>query len=178
MNTSRKQSFSVKQKMEILEKLKMGVQKRKDIAEEYKCDVSTLSRMVKAQHEIKSIALSNKNILSKKLKTGKHQNLDNAVLLWFQTMQSKNAIISGPVILEKAKQYAMQMNLECNISNGWLERWNNIVCKRLHGEKSSANTVSANEFMSTIGKEVVLKYESKNIFNADETDFFSKLYQH
>ncbi|XP_059217624.1 tigger transposable element-derived protein 6-like [Stomoxys calcitrans] len=92
-------------------------------------------------------------------------------------MRSKEATISGPIIMQKAKDLAHIMNIDFVPTIGWLERWKkreNIHFKKLHGEKNSANTVAASEWIKNILPEMLKNYSEDDIYNADETALLYK----
>ncbi|XP_055377934.1 tigger transposable element-derived protein 2-like [Condylostylus longicornis] len=85
-------------------------------------------------------------------------------------------------LLEKAKKGQKRKFLAAEYgyfdpNTGWLSRWkkrNNIIFKKAHGEKSAADVDSANYYQSTSIAQILNQYETKNIFNADETALFYK----
>lgn len=89
----------------------------------------------------------------KRLRPGPNKRVEDALLLWFKDMRSKQATITGPILMEKAKDYAKMLNVEFVPTTGWLERWKkreNIHFKKVHGEKSSADTVEANDWVANV----------------------------
>jgi hypothetical protein len=60
-------------------------------------------------------------------------------------------------------------------SDGWFSRWkvrHEIVFKKAHGEKSSADPTGAEECCSNRLSQLLDEYSLENIFNADETELF------
>ncbi|XP_059225900.1 tigger transposable element-derived protein 6-like [Stomoxys calcitrans] len=159
----------MKKKLEIIEKIKAGVP-RKIIYEQFDCSAATVC-------SISSIATKNKNILLKRIRGGSNKQVEEALHLWFINMRSKEATISGPIIMQKAKDLANIMNIDFVPTIGWLERWKkreNIHFKKLHGEKNSANTVAASEWIKNILPELLKNYSEDDIYNADETALLYK----
>ena len=45
------------------------------------------------------------------MRTGSFDELENAMLKWFTAMRDRNIPLSGPVLLEKAKQFTDQLGI-------------------------------------------------------------------
>ena len=64
----------------------------------------------------------------KSLKLADDERLDKALYAWFIQQRSTGTPISGPLLLEKAKHFTMQLNTEAANrefkanSTGWLEK--------------------------------------------------------
>ena len=58
------------------------------------------------------------------MKTGTDEKLNEALLKWFTSMRGKNIAISGPILLEKAHEFAKAFNyIDFTASNGQLRGW-------------------------------------------------------
>lgn len=79
-NKINKRQLTFEQKLSILDKIKNG-HKRKDLAAEYKCDLCTISRIVKNEEKIRSIHVENKNLQLKRYRAPKYEQLNDAVTL-------------------------------------------------------------------------------------------------
>ena len=70
---------------------------------------------------------------------------------WFGTVTSKGQKLSRPILKEKAEDLAKKLgNPSFVATEGWLSRWkarHQIRYKRAHGEKGSADTQSAEEWI-------------------------------
>ena len=70
---------------------------------------------------------SEENIGSKRIRhvsTGKFSDLNELLFHWFKGACGKNIPLSGPVLQEKALDFAKDLNLDkFKASNGWLESW-------------------------------------------------------
>ncbi|KAK6472440.1 hypothetical protein HHUSO_G28176, partial [Huso huso] len=135
-------AISLAQKVEILEKLGDPIVKRKDIASEYGLSVSTISKLLKNKDDIMHEWHRGANQDRKRKRLGKVQSVDEALLRWFAIAKEKEAVVTGPILMAKAKSLAETLGVEFNPSQGWLQRWkerNNIVIKRVHAEKSQTD---------------------------------------
>lgn len=79
----------------MLEKLKSGAA-RKEICNQFNCSPATLTRLVKNKDIITKIAQQNKNISKKRMRLGSNKEVEDALLIWFREMRSKEAILTGP----------------------------------------------------------------------------------
>ena len=63
-------------------------------------------------------------LISKRVKPEKYEELNKAVHKWFLILRSENVPISGPMLKEKALEFAGGLNIEgFQASEGWLEKW-------------------------------------------------------
>ena len=63
-------------------------------------------------------------LISKKKGPEKYEELNKAVHKWFLILRSENVPISGPMLKEKALEFAGGLNIEgFPGSEGWLEKW-------------------------------------------------------
>ena len=79
------------------------------------------------------------------------------------------------MLKQKATELASAKDTDFTPSAGWLSRWNtqhNIVFKKEQGEKQSADVVGASDWQKDILPEVLQKFHSDDIFNADETGLY------
>lgn len=160
----------------MLEKLKSGAA-RKEICNQFNCSPATLTRLVKNKDIITKIAQQNKNISKKRMRLGSNKEVEDALLIWFREMRSKEAILTGPLLLEKANYFAKKLNVDFVPKQGWLERWKkreNIHFKNVHGEKSSADLEAANDWIKYVLPDHLKEYPAEAIYNADESALFYK----
>jgi hypothetical protein len=93
----------------------------------------------------------------------------------FCTARAKNILISGPILKEKAFQVIKELKIEnFKKSNCWLVKFKaryNISLKIICGESKSVDMNTVDECRIKL-KQCISSYESRNIFNADETGLF------
>ena len=66
----------------------------------------------------------NSGLISKRVKPKKYEELSKAVHKWFLILRGENVPISGPMVKQKALQFAGGFNIkEFQASEGWLEKW-------------------------------------------------------
>jgi hypothetical protein len=71
------------------------------------------------------------------------QLIDKALLEWFQSIRSNKVICNGPVLIEKAYQFAVSFGLPATCDHNYIYRWRiryNIIWKaKLYGEAGDVN---------------------------------------
>ena len=118
-----------------------------------------------------------KNVLSasdgtKRLKTGKHPELAEALTLWANQKSAGNFVLSQHILLEKAKQFGESLGVTgFSYSQGWLYNWQKRYGFRftvLHGEASSAPQEGIELAQNNL-RLVLEGYTPDDVFNQDET---------
>lgn len=101
----------------------------------------------------------------------KFDKANELVFEWFGQARAKNINISGVLIQEKAKEFAIE---NFKVFNGWLDRFKSkhlIKCFKVCGESASVNIETVDSYKERL-PEIVSGYESKDIFNCDETGLY------
>ena len=77
----------------------------------------------------------------KRLRTSAFDDVEEAVLKWFAVARSQNLPVSGPLLREKAQEFAKLLNHDTfQCSGGWLDRFrtrHNIVFRDICGEAAA-----------------------------------------
>ena len=69
-------------------------------------------------------AFQNSSLKQQRVKTGTYEKLNEALLKWFTSMRGNNIPINGPILLEKAHEFAKAFNYnDFTVTNGWLRGW-------------------------------------------------------
>ena len=69
-------------------------------------------------------AFQNSSLKRQRVKTRTYEKLNEALLKWFPSMRGNNIPISGPILLEKAHEFAKPFNYnDFTASSGWLRGW-------------------------------------------------------
>lgn len=101
--------------------------------------------------------------------------LEGLLYTYFKQMRERNAAISGPILCEKARQFARKLKLKgFTGSQGWLHNFKkryNIVCLAICGE---AQKVDKAEIKAWVNKNraLICSFKEDDIYNADETGLF------
>lgn len=173
--------LTLKEKMDVCARLEKG-ESRKALMQEYNVGMSTLYdiRAHKAQL-LRFFASSDSNKALERrrtLHTPKLEHLDRVLYEWFLGQRAEGVPVSGPMLIEKAKDFYEQMQLTepCVFSGGWLWRF-----KARHGikkldassEKQVADHQAAEQFCGffrSLTSEHGLTPEQ--VYNAGETGLF------
>ena len=113
-----------------------------------------------------------------RVQEGKFPQVENVLLQFFNQCRASNIPVSGPMLMEKAKEIAVKLNLvNCDFTTGWLQKFkarHGITCQVVNGESRDAPVESVAEWHKDLPF-IISEYEPKNIFNADETALFYHL---
>ena len=121
---NKRRQFTLKEKIDVLDNLKRGGDATM-IAKQFGCDRSTISNIKKNELISREQIIASKNLNAKKLRKSEFPQLEEALIQWFSQMREKNGIISGPLLLEKASQFAQTFGYDnFSASSGWLEHFN------------------------------------------------------
>lgn len=172
MSGIKKKTLSLKEKIQLIRDSEE--KSKSELCRKYGCSISSVNRIIQNKRNILDTAKSTK-LSSKRKRTGALVDVEHALLVWFNQMRESGAAVSSQMVIEKSKQFAIQMNKDFNPSAGWLHRWQKregIQLRKIHGEAASANEGNANEYVSEILPELISSYDASQIFNADESGLF------
>ncbi|GBM58401.1 Tigger transposable element-derived protein 6 [Araneus ventricosus] len=97
---------------------------------------------------------------------------------WLRSARAKNIHVRGVLLLEKAREVGESLGLETfKASNGCLEKFrtrHKISFKQICGEEKSANPNEVTDWIGNL-KSLLLGYDDRDIFNADETGLFYRV---
>jgi len=109
-------------KCEIIRKIENGMS-NKEASDKFDVPKNTISTWMKNKQKLFE-ALEEVSSSSKKLRGCDYGEVDKAVLKWFSLQRSQNVPIDGPMLKEKALQFAEKFNLTAfKASDGWLDKW-------------------------------------------------------
>ncbi|XP_004618738.2 jerky protein homolog [Sorex araneus] len=172
--------LTLREKIDICTRLERG-ESRKALMQEYNVGMSTLYdiRAHKAQL-LRFFASSDSNTALERrrtLHTPKLEHLDRVLYEWFLGRRAEGVPVSGPMLIEKARDLYEQMGLTepCVFSGGWLWRFkarHGIRKLDTAGEQQGAEQQAAEfcGFFRSLAAEHSLSPEQ--VYNADETGLF------
>ncbi|XP_066293140.1 tigger transposable element-derived protein 6-like [Branchiostoma lanceolatum] len=147
-----------------------------EVAKKFGCSQSQVSRAYKNKATIMQQWEANLNPNRKRKREGKDGAVEDALHRWFVNARAMGAPVSGPILLEKAKDLAESLgDSDFKPTEGWLSRWkdrHNIVFKRAHGEKRDADVSSAEDWTRDVLPGILREYDPELIYNCDETGLF------
>lgn len=147
-----------------------------ELSKRFEVGHSTIYKILEHKNELEKEWILSKNSSSKvKLRDPKHANINAAVLEWFNGASNKGLPISGPILKQKALEFAQQFHVgDFTASNGWLESFkkrNGLVFNIMCGESRDVNMATVDDWISKLPS-IISGYEPKNIANADESALF------
>ncbi|XP_057307425.1 tigger transposable element-derived protein 6-like [Hydractinia symbiolongicarpus] len=164
---------SCKIKYKALKALEKGTAP-KDVAKEFKIPPSTLSTWKKNKEKI--YKQFNNGQTSKRSKPEKFKDVNKAVHKWLLMMRSENIPISGPMLKEKALEFAEALGVESfQASQGWMAKWKTrygVSFKTIAGESRSVTEEMTAPWSETTLPTILSRYPLEDIFNADEFGLF------
>ncbi|XP_040844505.1 jerky protein homolog [Ochotona curzoniae] len=146
--------LTLREKMEICTRLERG-ESRKALTQEYNVGLSTLYdiRAHKAQllRFVASADCGQALERRRTLHTPKLEHLDRVLYQWFLGQRAEGVPVSGPMLIEKARDLYTQMQLTepCVFSGGWLWRFkarHGIRKLDVAGERQAANPRATEQF--------------------------------
>jgi len=115
----------------------------------------------------------------KKIRCGDYPEIDKAIVIWLKSMRHTGISINGNLFKKKAQQFAENLNIsDFCASDGWLDRCkkrNSITFRDIVGESASVSPEMYSEWINFKLPSILQKYESRDVFNLDETSLFYKL---
>ena len=122
----RAENKSYKIKYKALKELEKGTP-HKDVASLFGVPKNTLSTWKKNKEKI--FQMYNSGLASKRVKPERYEALNKAVKKWLLILRSENVPVSGPMLREKALEFAKELNMEgFQASEGWLDKWKKRYC--------------------------------------------------
>lgn len=179
-----RKELSVQDRLRLIQQSEtQGLSQRK-LAEKFNIGKTQVCNILKRKAEY--LKVSEEELCApgaKRMRTMRHGSstnafkgdLDELVWKWFQKIRSANIPVSGPMIQQKALEYAKLINLEdFKASKGWLTRFK--LRHSLHhlkqcGEKADVNMEVVEEWKKKLPN-IHDGYPPKDIFNMDETGLF------
>ncbi|XP_037360093.1 jerky protein homolog-like [Talpa occidentalis] len=175
--------LTIKDKLDIIKKLEDGGSS-KQLAGLYGIGETTVRDIRKNKEKIITYASSSDStsLLAKRksMKPSMYEELDRAMLEWFNQQRARGNPVSGPLCAKRAEFffYALGMDGDFNPSAGWLTRFKqrhsireiNIRNERLNGDEAAVEEFCGH-LRDFIERE---NLQPEQIYNADETGLFWK----
>ena len=180
MSQKSKHTLTLAEKCRVIEMSNKGLSQRK-LAERFNVSKTQIQSTLKSKEEILELKSSNANLEMKRIKTIKsYGDINKLTYRWFLEAVNRRIEVSGPMIQEKARIFAKDLNQDkFTASNGWLQSFvkrNGIVFGKLCGEAGDVNKDVVKNWLDDITS-IIQDYEPRNIFNQDETALFFKTTQ-
>ncbi|NXS09984.1 TIGD4 protein, partial [Neodrepanis coruscans] len=179
----RKKSISIEEKIDIISAVESG-ERKADIAAKYGIKKNSLSSIMKNKDKVlEAFETLRFDPRRKRLRTGFHADLEEALARWCRIAQCLRVPVNGPMLRLKAKDFAQKLgHSDFKCSNGWLDRF-----KSRHGlafraqpvEAAAAATVDAPSPSNQNALPCYLNdYQPKNVFHVQETGLLYQMLPH
>lgn len=180
---AKRKAFTLSEKIDFIKKYDENPNLSKvALAQELRIPASTLKTIISKRDEIVKSAGEAGVYSAKKsrVKKCKYESVEKPLAQWFSQARAQNLPVSGPILCEKAKEIGLQVQVSesFSASDGWLRNFrkrNGIVCKNVSGESESVDMETVDDWKSTKLPDLIRYYDSKDIYNADETGLFFNL---
>ena len=110
------------QNCQIIRQIEKGMT-NKEASEKFGVPKNTISTWMKNKNKLFE-GLKQSSSDAKKMRGCDYEQVDKAVFKWFSLQRSQNVPIDGPILKEKALQFAKSFNFPTfKASDGWLDKW-------------------------------------------------------
>lgn len=137
---------------------------------------STIGDIIKEKEKWLAVPADSED--STRSRNAQHQQLDDALYLWFSDMSAYHAAINDEMLLTKARQLGQQIGVTgFSYSRGYLHRFKSrrgIKRKLYEGEADSADMTAVQSGRQDLQR-VLRDYDTEDIYNLDETGLFYRL---
>ncbi|XP_061402003.1 jerky protein homolog-like [Musca vetustissima] len=92
-------------------------------------------------------------------------------------MRGQNAVVTGLMLLNKAKEFAVKLEKDFEPNTSWLFHWkkrNKICVGKISGESKDSDEYEASNFIHNQLPKIVQEYAPEYIFNGDESGLYYK----
>jgi hypothetical protein len=168
-----KQVRTLEEQQRIIEEVEKNLsQKRTDVVKRLGLAPSTLNSIIAMKREIREQAdkcgtSTNKRMMGKELTYRKMENIQ---------ARASGIPVDGTILQEETLKIAAAVGIEnASVLNGWISRLkqrHSMVFKKLPKESSALDTIATDPWFERL-PELLEGYEAQDIYNADETGFFS-----
>lgn len=178
-DTKRKpRELTIKEKVDLINREQTTGKSQRALAAEFGIGKTQVQTILKRKAEWLSAYEDNMKDDRKRIKLGTEQyrqDVDFLTYEWFQRARGLNLPVSGPLIQEKARQFAASVgNDDFKASNGWLDRFknrHNINMAVISGESGAVNEETVTEWKNKL-PEIMKGYDPRDVFNMDESGLF------
>ncbi|XP_046682893.1 tigger transposable element-derived protein 6-like [Homalodisca vitripennis] len=122
-NKKKRRAISVECKRKIIKCVEDNPAKKKlDIVKELGISPSTLATILKKKEKFDDGSVLCSKI--RKIRSCELKDVEECVVKWLKQCRDKNIAISGPILQEKAQQFAFELGHEnFRASSGWLQNF-------------------------------------------------------
>ena len=104
----KRRAYSLKVRYEVVKAVKRGCSK-KSVADQLRLPRAFVIKMSKNSDKIIQDYESGSNIQVKRQRKHNFENVDKHLMKWFRTARDKKLVVSGEMLLHKAKKFAVTL---------------------------------------------------------------------
>lgn len=150
----KRKTISLATKVDILQAVERG-DKKGDIAKKFEVQPSTLSTILNQKEKVmEEWSRSGSASQRKKIRGVTYDDIDQALFQWFTQHRACGVPISGPLMLEKAREFAVEFgHTNFKASTGFLDSFkarHGITFRTICGESEAANVEGAKQWESNV----------------------------
>lgn len=172
---SKRKCLSISEKAEIIKDIEGGI-KIGEAARKYGLPQPSVSTIWRNRESIKTMVFQHGIRQVKKRRQSDKPDLDRILYLWFNLQRAANASISGPILKNKAEDFAVALGYrDFKCSEGWLSRFkkrHEIGFAKTCGEAKDVNKGAGKDAVSDwynkCYPEITKGYDDSQIYYADE----------
>lgn len=176
MLSKKRKVVTVEEKVSLIRAIEKG-EKQTDVVRRTGLSQSTVATIWKDRRKWLDAEIQDGS--KKKIRKPQYEDLDQAILQWFQQQRINHIPLSGPLIKTKAEFYATELGItDFKASEGWLSKWkqrHNINYGQINGEARDVDRTITDSWLEKVWPGLKARYSAEDIFNADETGLFYKL---
>ncbi|XP_075425830.1 tigger transposable element-derived protein 3 [Ascaphus truei] len=173
-------ALSLAEKIRVLEMLDESKMSQSEVARIFLVSQPQISRICKNKEKLLADWCSGTaNRQRKRKRESKYSGIDEALLCWFHIARTKMWDITGPMLLQKAKELADIMGQEFIPSIGWLVRWKrrNNVCFGPRHRPSFSDEVLCDDTPAVDLPQALKEFSSEDVYGCREVSLFYKTMQ-
>lgn len=124
---NKRKAYSMKEKLEIINKVKNGISKA-SISKDFGIPEGTIRGWIAEESKLNSFVNKldeDATLNRKKIRLGKHEGVDKFLYQWFIKKRKQGICLTGPDLKARAEKFHKNLNLGgiFKASDGWLWRW-------------------------------------------------------
>ena len=135
----KRQSLTFELKKSICEQIERNCKTQAELARDHGLSRTTINTIWSQREKYKTNSCNDK---AKRMRKGNYEDIEEALMTWLVQARSLGATVTGPLLKEKASQFAEQLGQsEFKCSDGWLDRFkarNNVTFRIVSGEANDA----------------------------------------
>lgn len=175
---NKRRTLTLEEKKRIID-ASTGNENRTELAKQFGISRTTLNGIIGSKRKLEEAIQAGGSVKRTRIYPSRHDELEQAILIWFKQVRSQNLAVSGQLLKEKAMKLAEELAIDTfHASNGWLEKFaqrHSISFKTVQGEAGAIDMVELGDWQVQILRDSLKEFSPDDIFNVDETGLFWQL---